>query len=165
MEIKTDLFINETDMKEFISKGCCGCLTASVALFVLILLLLPAFFWMTWWANDLGNGLHFTDADGLPIITQGEDDLIPLREERYSNQEIEYVDNYKVSDDWLIVKTLKKSRRKMQQAFPPTKYYIVDKRFDKDTPFDSISANYVTCYTDSLSFVIACKERGVDVSW
>ena len=35
----------------------------------------------------------------------------------------------------------------------------------QSSDFVGIRATYVTCYTDSISFVDACKERGVDISW
>ena len=145
-------------MKEFISKGCCGCLTASVALFILTFLFGIASLWI--WP-----------AEGFPVLakgslySQGEYDLIPLVENRFNDQGIEYVVDTKVSDDWIIVKTRRRKRHEAPSESNEIKYYILDKRFDKDTPVDSISAHYVTCFGDSVSFVNACRERGVDVSW
>ena len=114
-------------------------------------------------SGDLGNGFSLEGGDEPAMITFKRCELIPSYEDRYNEQGVEYVDGIKYSDDWLIVKTLRIKRHKVQTEPSPTKYYILDKRFDKDTPFDSILANYVTCYTDSISFAEACKERGVDV--
>jgi hypothetical protein len=174
VEIKTDLFINETDMKKFISKGCCGCLVASVTLFIVLVVLVSISerIWPEAWGfKDLGNGLCLMDFDGGPIIVKGSiremggSHVIPLYEDWSNEHGIESVADYKVSDDWIIVKTRRKKMHMAPSESNEIKFYIVDKRFDKDIHVDSISANYVTCYTDSLSFVIACKERGVDVSW
>ena len=159
------------DMKKFIKKGCCGCLTASVVLFILILSFGIASVWIwpeAWGYKDLGNGICLIDADGYPIIVKGSErggsNIIPSFEDYSTDQGVEYVDGLKYSDDWLIVKTLRKQPRYKVQTEPsPTKYYILDKRFEKGLHPDSILANYVTCYTDSISFADACKERGVDV--
>ena len=161
-------------MKEFVSKGCCGCLTASVALFIFILLFGIASVWIwpeAWGFKDLGNGLALMDYDGGPIIVKGSihesggSDLIPSYEDHYNEQGIESVADYNVSDEWIIVKTQRNKGRGAWAVCTETKFYILDKRFDKDIPVDSISAHYVTCYPDSMSFVNACKEFGVDVSW
>ena len=161
-------------MKEVISKGCCGCLTASVALFILTFLFGIASLWIwpeAWGFKDLGNGLCLEDAEGFPVLakgsfySQGVYDLIPLVENRCNDQGTEYVVDTRVSDDWIIVKTRRRKKHEAPSESNEIKYYILDKRFDKDTPVDSISAHYVTCYGDSVSFVNACRERGVDVSW
>lgn len=160
------------DKKKFVKKGCCGCLTASVSLFIvlLVLFLCSERIWPEAWGyKDLGNGLCLMDFDGGPIIVKGSihemggSYIIPSYEDHYTNQGVEYVDGLKYSDDWLIVKTRRNPMHRVQTGPSPTKYYILDKRFDKNTPIDSILANYVTCYTDSISFAEACKERGVDV--
>lgn len=161
-------------MKEFISKGCCGCLAASVALFIVLLVLVSISDWIwpeAWGFKDLGNGLCLMDFDGGPIIVKGSiremggSHVIPLYEDWSNEQGIESVSDYKVSDNWIIVKTRRKKMREAPSKSNEIKFYIVDKRFDKDIHVDSISAHYVTCYADSMSFVNACRERGVDVSW
>ena len=152
-------------MKQFISKGCCGCLTASVVLFPVLLLVTCLLFWIDEMSGDLGNGFSLEGGDEPAMITYKGCELIPSYEDRYNEQGTEYVTDYKVSDDWIIAKTIREHRHRVQTGPSQTKYYILNKRIDKDIDSDSIRANYVTCYTDSISFVDACKERGVDISW
>ena len=111
------------------------------------------------------------DFDGGPIIVKGSihemggSHIIPSYEDWSNNQGVEYVADYKVSKDWIIVKTRRNPMHRVLTGSSPKKYYILDKRFDNIIDPDSIRATYVTCYTDSISFADACKERGVDISW
>ena len=94
-------------------------------------------------------------------VCHGGSYIIPMGyENRYDSMgEIrEHVLESRYNDDWIIVKTYIVKKDRYQ-------YYFIKLDFDEKISADEIISKHVQMYSDSISFIDACKKHHVDLEF